>query len=1182
MNPTELEVLGDGTDADCDARDALRRFLSVNFFSSATWTTTGTVTFPSNNMKVGASGAGASNAKRTFNLPRGTGYTGLMVDVDSAVGSACSVTVSTGPAGGPGTPTTVGLPAGSGTTWVPIGEVIVPHVLKSVQFDCPANSYATFDWFVVQNADEVLPPATEISIDWHDTRTPGGGWTTTVVRSDEDRFIYMGTDVGGLARFDGLNPGWETIFGTGEITFAEGGVMSVSDVLPELAGGSGLYALMGDVERGESNVHGGLWYSPDRGDTWVMVADSFNSVTWDDDGDGNADSPPVYAAEDDVAGYPLLSQCPDSEGSSDTLWVDSGGRHLQGDWFGPGEVLYIANADPDAIGVSVFDSVMGEACPLAHTGDALPAEPIGGILRVDVAPSGDPALLVGYDARPYGLPSLYICELPSSGMDCTGATSASCQVILGSDGIDVRDLQRDLRFEGTTVFVADGGYRPDDDNANGQLDACAVEEAGVWALDLNDAGVLSYTLDRVADAGDMPQLAVNSLSGISMDQGANYLFANVPRGPTDYYSIDRMYRIPIGDLALGNAWTAVNDEEDPQVAISLLDDREAVRQSNMDASATWLTESLLGAPAVFPARDAPGPGIDTTWIEPGMPFAAGLAFVSTRSHVWMVSGLDGTWSDGDADGVIDSEEETFWLFQPPVDPGERGTYQSMVPAEIAVSPSGEILQAVLDHGFIYLDASVPQSSATPNSSEEECLWRSGFNGGAASVDVGLDGSLWVALRDQTVTAAEPYPHDGGVLRFADMGSGASWTYAAGGYLDSTLTTYQFSMVADFERLCIDKEPLTNSAEAMDVNDPSPFSDGNPSIGAASFGIANEVRPLDATTAVVLFRPSSESGYSTDGGLYATLSGGDNDLLPAGTSAWQPIPFDGSYTVDTTSGTCDEATVLQYAHVQLIHPGVDTYANDISPVDGMVDDLDSDGYPDDFLLDLLVTVSANDTSTVSDSAGRKWSPCAVARVLVGDDGAGGLDATWEWIPIPRDYEGAPTFECGVWGRNLEGASVSPWSNEVFYWGRYYRDPVSPRYGAQRGGGACLLDLDSYGVSMLLNPGEYEYSIQDVLPHPQVTDFVAVLPTLDRETWLQCGHLRPAWLVDYPDICRYPWPLLAERQGSTWSVVELSTQPPTGLITDAEWSDLGITVGEDSESWLVVGTEGSGTWRGVLEW
>lgn len=67
-------------------------------------------------------------------------------------------------------------------------------------------------------------------------------------------------------------------------------VVTVESLEPP-AGDPGLYALLGDGERGDTEVSGGLWYSPNSGETWTMLGDSF-SQDWDDDGDFVLDHPP--------------------------------------------------------------------------------------------------------------------------------------------------------------------------------------------------------------------------------------------------------------------------------------------------------------------------------------------------------------------------------------------------------------------------------------------------------------------------------------------------------------------------------------------------------------------------------------------------------------------------------------------------------------------------------------------------------------------------------------------------------------------------------------------------------------------------------------------------------------------------------------------------------------------------
>ncbi len=1186
VNPSEFEVVGDGIDADCDGRDTLRRYLSVSTFGSGLWTTWGTVTFPSGNLKVGDLMSGPSKAKRTFNTPRQSGGTGIMIDIEDADGAACTVTIGTGVGGGATTPHPATLPTLIDTHWVEVAEVIVPHALRDIEVSCPGNSFVEIDWFVVQNADLMMPPAADISIDWHDTRTPGGGWSTGFVTDNANDTVYMATDMAGVARYDSFTGGWKNAFGAGPDTLAAGGLLTVSDIVPEPFG-PGLYVLMGDGERGEAQVDGGLWYSPNSGATWTMLGDSF-SQDWDDDGDFLPDYPP----ENDVAGLAFPSQCPvvaNGVGNDDLNWTPHAGRELQADWFTTGEVLYIANGAPDALGVSIYDAATGDICALDNTGVALPAEPINAVLRVDVEPLGSPVLLVGYDARLDNEPALYVCELPVAPSDCDPATiwAADRWTVPGSAGIDIRDLELDDSTDETVVYISDAGFRLTDADNNGFADdTCSITDPGIDALYLDDAlGVDVIDYERVAGPTEIPSIANFQLVGISIDPTSSYIFANVPIHPGAPYENDRMWRVELASLGLGTPWVSVNDGDGTTYTWEE-DAREPVRVANMDYAASWLGQQTVGVPAVFPARAAPGTGFDTDWLStPALAALGGLAVVTGKTNAWLVAGLNAPWADDDnsgvGDGAVDGEEETAWLFWPDVDTDEHASYQTMGVLDVAVTPEGEIFQAVGDHGLVYLDpVNYPQSSASPSAGEVDCLWHDAFLAGGQGVDVGLDGSVWVALFDESVSEDDPYPHAGGIVRGIDVAGVLTWTYAAAGYLDAG-GDYAFDMddPTGAARLCHDRLTATRSIDAMDPVFPSPFSSGDPSTLSASFGNPREVRPIDATTAVALFRPTAATTTETTaGGIYVTLSGGE-DYDATGNSAWVPVPFDGDYTIGSTSGTCSESATWESAHVQLIHPGTDTYANDFD-LDGVVDDLDLDGYPDDFLLDLLVTVAANDSTKIN-NGGRYYSPCAMARVQIGPDGTGGLDAIWEWIPLEWHYEPFTSTECGVWGRNIGGATVSPWSNEAYIYGSYYRDPPVGSSG-RRGGGACVLNLDTYATTMLVSPDTREYSIAEVVPHPQVSDFVAILPTLNRGTWQQCSHTRLAWAANYPGTCDYPWPMLAERVGSAWTITELATQPPTGLLDNGAWSDIGLNIGEEEESWLVVGTNGSGAWRGVLEW
>lgn len=259
----------------------------------------------------------------------------------------------------------------------------------------------TVDGLQLQDAELEFGPPNELAIDWQDTRLPGGGHTVGMVREDTTGYLYMGSDVGGLAGNDGS--GWQVANGEGATSILMGGSSGVTEILPMTDGSGEVYVLMGD-SNGTDNV-GGLWRTSDSGDTWEQLASASGEFPLGSTSDNS----------DDVCGNPRESNC--------DAWVQAGGWLMQADSLPgvSGDVIYLANADNEARGVSIYDGA--DACALPNSGDALPADWVGALLRVDVLPNETPVLVVGYKARLDLGASVFVCTLPAGGLTCGGATS---------------------------------------------------------------------------------------------------------------------------------------------------------------------------------------------------------------------------------------------------------------------------------------------------------------------------------------------------------------------------------------------------------------------------------------------------------------------------------------------------------------------------------------------------------------------------------------------------------------------------------------------------------------------------------------------------------------------------------------------------------------------------------------
>lgn len=1182
VHPNAFELVDNGVDDDCFGGDVLRRFFADTRFAAPAWNDTGMVLAGPDTVKVG--GPGAGRIARTLSAGRPFGGTAVIVDVQAATVSPCDLLLSYGawPSGAGFTTVRKPFLVSPGVQMFDFRAVKVPYVLKEIAIECAAGSSVTLDWLQVQDAMVEFPPSKDLVFDWRDMRAPGAGYTTGIMRSDDESVAYMGTDVAGVGRTTGIAAGWEVAYGTGRATLALAGTMSVMDVFPLDDGSGVVYALLGDDKGGNSEIIGGLWYSPDQGDTWEKLADSlydFGDLS-PINGQWDAGETMYNPAEDDVAGSSLTGQCPVGDGVAG--FTVGSGRLLQVDAHTSGDLVYIANADPDAVGVSIYDAATGDVCPMPHGGDSLPAEPIAGLLRVDVEPNGTAALVVAYKARPGDEPAVYVCELPSTPLDCSGSVQATCEAVPESAGVDVRDLQENfddaLQSEpATSVLFADAGNRPEDTNADGVVDTgCGREDPGVDLLELDDSlgavDVVSY--GRVATENEIPAIADQPLTGISMDPAGMYVFVNVPASAGAQYGVDRMYRVEAGSIGLGQAWTPVNQAEDDSTPMEDEDVREGYRRAHLDLSGAWLEAEISGVERnnPFPARTAPGTGHDTeflTWRLTGPEFW--VAAVSTYYNAWAVTGMDEPWTDdfsGDSGLYLeDAEEETDWVFWPDIDPNERRTYQGAVVNEVAIDADGHVYAAASDLGLIHLDGTIPQTYP-PNGAEVDCLW-SGWRAGANSVALGLDDSLWLTLYDEAISDDDTetaYPQSIGVLRSRDHA--ATWEYAAAGYQpDNPMQDPVMSFWHDTppDRSCRDLEFVRATAfDAASASTPGTqfaVSASPEMVSGESVGNPAEVRALSDQVAITLFAPQGGS-YPTQGGLYLTLDGGES---------WEEIGFDGG-----TDG-CDRTDSLEGGQFELIHPGGGSYAVDA----------DKDGTAEDYVLDLLFGVLNQGASAPTNTSGEYT--CSLARVTVEPDGAGGLLVDWHWILVPAETAATgspPSYSgrsCAVTGRLLAGLSVAPWANEAYVWGSYIRDFKGASPGVLRGfwGGACVLDLDTETFSMLLDPADHHYAIGYVAPHPEVADLLAILPQITEATWSYCQVVRDDTTLG---TCDYPAILLADHTHSGWALTEMSNAPPSPRPLHATWSPLNTAGEEEGEraAWLVVATGGSGAWRGRVTW
>ena len=1172
INPAELEYDNTDHDDNCNGRTApLMGFMAANFFAPA-WLPAGPgVAVTPDAVQIGSS---SSVTRSGINSPLATG-TVVTVDVSAQSGPNCTFEVRTSEPGGP-------------AAWhaMPISGSVVhqcdftstfapPESLRAVRLACGALSSMTVDWLTFQDAEIEFPPPQDLHVTWKDTRLPAGAHSTAVIRDDHLGTLYFGDDVSGVWRYDGAV--WEIANGNGADSLVMGGVLGVSDLLPMQDGSGEVYALMGDLN---GKTRGGLWVTTSEGDSWTLLASSEKQAP----GQLWADA----TNDDDVAGDPREWHC------TPTNAYQAGGHLLEAHSIEPtsGDTLYIANADVHNRGVSIWDGL--DSCALPHTGDTLPQDQVGALLRVDALPNGTPALVVGYRARLDGEPSLYVCELPVGGSTCGGAP-AVCQMVNYGDGApDIRDLERHRWLQevaGVTteagVLLVDAGGRPTTANTD-----CTFASGGLGALYLDDSGAgISVAIEEDIVTGlDLADIAQGiGLTGISFDPDVAYLFLNTPIGPSTRYSWDRAYRVLADELfdpAGAPVFEPLNaspngialepyDEADPYETARLT--------SDMDMQGAWLEAEVNVRPNVFPARSAPGAVPDFEWLY-STDFAWGEVDVAAGyngNHGWLMFDLTAGWTDNEVDEVTfnptdtkaDAEGDVEFVFLPGVNTVTELTPQGASTKDVTMAPDGHIWGAHGDLGISHFDATVPGTAADPAAAEIDCLW-AGYRTSSQSIhavpmrDTGLLGeahhpAIWATLRDQ---AAEGPNHAIGVVRTLD--NGATWEYAGAGFLDQygdpafslagsgTVTT---DGAGDYgERACLDR--LTSHV-ATPFPDPNSFDQIRPahtfSSGTDLFsqqstlteviGIPNAIRALDEDLAVVWLRPD-EDGGSTNGGLLLTVNGG---------SSWQMLDYDGG------DGLCDEYTVFNGGTLDLrAIPNDDS----LTPWDG------ADGA-----MELLVSVTT----------GAESESCALARVIVDDLGTTPT-VSWDWIPLPQVNMTAATgtSACGVSWVNLQGAALAPWSPEVMITGNYDRNFGGAPYTDFAGlyGGACLLDVNTLEVRRVIDPRLTTLSPLVPVPHPNVADLWVILPELDATTFAECNDVRE-YAGSFATACAEPIPVLV--RGNVIGGVQLTTmndRPPHLMANAGVWSVLDVH--DDSAdakgAYLVVGIDGGGLWRGELSW
>ncbi len=397
----------------------------------------------------------------------GTGEFSVTVDVDDlAAGASCTLEVKR-----QGASSSTSFPLEEGTNALKFSGITPGSTVGLFRFNCSGGN-AIIDWLTVGNGPYAMSPLMDMQATASPMKLPSGGRMSFVRPSDTENYLFMGSDVGGLAySTDGET--WDFANGDSQ-DWTDRGDHGVFDAWYSDSGiNSQAIVATGNNLDGSD---GGLWTGWPGGDDWTEILPS-----------------------EDLGFTKFYSGCLDENGQMEAHDLFSSGKILVRDPADEWDSVYALAQRREA---SIDTHGVYRVTGASRLGTPALCEPYlsgTGGLPVDALPTAAAIvsdeygvqswLLVGYTARNYasdsGRGGLYLCPLVSDAGYCDG--TLECIELDDGDGLDeermdVRDIEVNPMAP-NQVFVVDGGKRGDDLD----LHTCSHEHSTVYAMTLTGA-----------------------------------------------------------------------------------------------------------------------------------------------------------------------------------------------------------------------------------------------------------------------------------------------------------------------------------------------------------------------------------------------------------------------------------------------------------------------------------------------------------------------------------------------------------------------------------------------------------------------------------------------------------------------------------------------------------------------